>query len=109
MVKLILSDVDGTLLERDEEELKIKILNTVELLEQKNILFAAASGRGYYDLRRLFDKVKDKMAFVCNDGAMTIYKDKVLDINPMDKTMAQQLIGDITYTNGCEFLLYGRL
>ncbi len=108
MIKLILSDVDGTLLRRGEGAFDERVFEVIEGLHARGIRFAAASGRGYADLNRLFAPVRDKMAFVCSDGAMTISDGEVLEINSMDRTDVKALVNDITATDGCEFLLYGR-
>ena len=108
MIKLILSDVDGTLLHRGEGAFDEHVFEVIEKLYAEGRHFAAASGRGYGDLNRLFAPVKDKMAFVCSDGAMTIADGSVLEINAMNRSNVRALVNDITYTEGCEFLLYGR-
>ena len=108
MVKLILSDVDGTLLARGEGAFDDSVFEVIDRLYERGIHFAAASGRGYSDLHRLFAPVRDKMAFVCSDGAMTISDGKILDINSMNKNDVTALAEDITCSEGCEFLLYGR-
>ena len=108
MIKLILSDVDGTLLGRGEGAFDSQVFDVINELHNRNILFAAASGRGFGDLYHLFEPVKDKMAFVCSDGAMTICNDSVIEINSMEREAVGALINDVTYTEGCEFLLYGR-
>ncbi len=108
MIKLILSDVDGTLLAKGEGAFDKSVFEVVDALYERGIHFAAASGRGYGDLYRLFAPVKDKMNFVCSDGAMTIADGNVLEINSMDRDKVMALANDITYTEGCEFLLYGR-
>lgn len=108
MIKLILSDVDGTLLDHGKVRLPDRVFQVIEALEKQNIVFAAASGRGYSDLAELFLPVKDRIAFVCSDGAMTVYQDRVLDLCPMDKEQAVRLCWDISGREGCEYLLYGR-
>lgn len=108
MVKLILSDVDGTLLARGEGAFDGSVFEVIDRLYERGIHFAAASGRGYSDLNRLFAPVKDKMAFVCSDGAMTISDGKVLDIHSMDRGNVKALADDAMDREGCEFLLYGR-
>lgn len=108
MIKLILSDVDGTLLGHGEEKLPDKVFRVIDELLENNIMFAAASGRGYPDLAELFDKVKDRIAFVCSDGAMTVFGSELLDISAMDRALALSLIHDIENFDGCEYLLYGR-
>lgn len=108
MIKLILSDVDGTLLAKGEGAFDKSVFEVVDALYERGIHFAAASGRGYGDLVRLFAPVKDKMSFVCSDGAMTISDGEVIGINSMERDRVMALVNDITYTEGCEFLLYGR-
>ena len=108
MIKLILSDVDGTLLRRGEGAFDNQVFEVIKELHNRNILFAAASGRGFGELQQLFKPVEDKMAFVCSDGAMTICNDSVIEINSMEREGVAALINDVTYTEGCEFLLYGR-
>lgn len=108
MIKLILSDVDGTLLAKGEGAFDEGVFDVINALYERGIHFAAASGRGCGDLYRLFAPVKDKMSFVCSDGAMTIADGNVLEINSMNRNKVVALINDITYTEGCEFLLYGR-
>ena len=95
MIKLILSDVDGTLLQRGEGAFDEHVFDVVDKLHAKGIHFAAASGRGYGDLNRLFAPVKDKMAFVCSDGAMTIVDGSVLEINAMDR----EKVGENVHTS----------
>lgn len=50
MVKLILSDVDGTLLARGEGAFDDSVFEVIDRLYERGIHFAAASGRGYSDL-----------------------------------------------------------
>ena len=108
MIKLILSDVDGTLLGKGEGAFDKQVFEIINELHNRNILFAAASGRGFGELQQLFFPVKDKIAFVCSDGAMTKSRDSVIEINSMEHESVGALINDVTYTEGCEFLLYGR-
>lgn len=51
MLKLIASDIDGTLLQNGEKELSGQAVNQVKQLKEMGILFAAASGRQYATLR----------------------------------------------------------
>ena len=47
-------------------------------LKERGIIFAAASGRQYHNLRQLFAPVKDDIAYICENGALTIYQGEVL-------------------------------
>lgn len=71
MIRLIATDLDGTLLEEDGT-LPEGTFEVVERLSEQGIRFAAASGRQYGNLRRLFKPVASKMAFVCENGALCV-------------------------------------
>ena len=49
MIKLIASDMDGTLL-NDKDEIHEEFYQVFQELKNQNIIFAAASGRQYYNL-----------------------------------------------------------
>lgn len=91
MIKLVVSDVDGTLLKKGEERLSEAALQAVRRLSERGVLFAAASGRSYSELRRLFGAAGDRMAFICSDGALTMYRGKVLEELSMDGEKARRL------------------
>ena len=54
MIRLIASDIDGTLLHNGAAEIDPVIFEEIHRLKQKDILFCPASGRQYHSLRRLF-------------------------------------------------------
>lgn len=78
MIRMVVCDVDGTLLPKGSERLDDSIIGMIKKLTAKGVLFAAASGRSYTDLKRLFAGVEKDMAFVCHDGAIAVYKGSVL-------------------------------
>ena len=47
MLKLIASDIDGTLLQNGKRELSLQAVEQIKQLKKMGILFAAASGRQY--------------------------------------------------------------
>ena len=70
MVRLIASDIDGTLLQNGETEIPGEIFDEIHRLERKGIFFCPASGRQYHSMRRLFAPVADKVPFLCENGAV---------------------------------------
>ena len=42
------------------------------------ILFVAASGRQYANMKKMFRPVVDDMAFISENGALAVYNEKVL-------------------------------
>ena len=67
MIKLIASDLDGTLLQNGSTEVPREIFELIIKLKEKGIIFAAASGRQYYSLRNLFGPVRDDIAYICEN------------------------------------------
>ena len=64
MIKLIASDLDGTLLQNGAQELDPIIFDQIRTLKENGIHFAAASGRQYPNLRRLFAPVQDDISYI---------------------------------------------
>ncbi len=77
MLKMVVSDLDGTLL-NGENQLPDKVFQMIEALKRKNILFAVASGRKICELQKLFSKVKDNIIFIACDGAYAVYRGEIL-------------------------------
>ena len=72
MIKLVASDLDGTLLLNGAQSLPEEIFPLIRELKKMGILFVAASGRQYLNMRKLFDPVAGDMAFICENGALAV-------------------------------------
>ena len=70
MIRLIASDIDGTLLPYDETVMPQRLFPLIRRLRERNILFCPASGRQYHSMRTLFAPVADEMCFLCENGAV---------------------------------------
>ena len=77
MIKLIITDMDGTLL-NNNHEIDEEFWPLLERLKEKNILFAVASGRPYYNLAKKFENVKENMLFIAENGSLVISKENEL-------------------------------
>ena len=107
MIKLIASDLDGTLVSGNMAKLPEDFPKLLYKLKEKNILFAAASGRQYHNLRVLFDAVKDDIAYICENGALTIYQGKVLHKVEIPSEIAFPIIRRLEKEHGTEVLVSG--
>lgn len=110
MIRLIASDIDGTLLPYGETAIPQEIFEEIERLKRKGVLFCPASGRQYTSLRRLFAPVADKIPFLCENGAVVFGLGRpgpVLGKTPMPRAEAEALSRDIMETEGCEVLISG--
>ena len=98
MIRLIATDLDGTLLEEDGS-LPEGIYQTIQELSRLGIRFAASSGRQYGNLRRLFGPVADQMAYVCENGSLNIVDGQVAGLIPIENALVHEIISDLEALN----------
>lgn len=72
MIKLIASDLDGTLIPEGTQEIEPGFMEVLEELLDKGYLFYAASGRQYANMYRKFEEFADRIGFVCENGALAM-------------------------------------
>lgn len=109
MIRLIASDLDGTLLQKGTQSLSPDVISFIEqLFTEYGIIFVAASGRQYPNLKRLFGSASKYMAFICENGALTFYQDKLLLGKTMDRETALSISHDILSLPNCEVLMSGQ-
>lgn len=106
-IKFIASDLDGTLLLNGAQKVSGELIPLIKRLNEAGIIFCAASGRQYPNLRRLFGEVADELMYICENGSVVIYKDKVIDKTPMDTELGREIIRAITGIEQCEVLVSG--
>lgn len=107
MIKLIASDLDGTLLQNGAQALTPRAVPLIRRLAACGIVFAAASGRQYPNLVRLFGDAAKNMAFLCENGAFVVYQDKVITKSCMEWIDTKKLVEDILARGDCEVLISG--
>lgn len=93
MVKLILTDMDGTLLD-DHKQLPDDIFEQIEKLSKQGIYFGIASGRQYPYLERCFEKVKDKVIFIAQNGSYIRIKDEIIYLCPLPKEEVKKWVAE---------------
>ncbi len=91
MIKLVVTDMDGTLLD-DNKKLSPDFWEVEQQLTDKGILFAVASGRQFYNLYEVFDGIKDRTIFLAENGSYGFYKGKELFADPLDRSAAHEFI-----------------
>ncbi len=74
-VKLVVSDMDGTLL-NPKSEVSERFLNQFIHLKKKNIHFVAASGRQYQSILEKLHTIKDDISIIAENGGMMKHDNK---------------------------------
>jgi len=92
MIKLIVSDMDGTLLD-DDKQLPSDFFEVLDRLTECGIVFAVASGRTYSALEHLFpEPYRDRIAYICDNGACTVLDGKPVAVTPLDGGTYRELL-----------------
>ena len=110
MIKLIASDIDGTLVPYGEHDLPQGLFPLIHRLKAAGVVFCPASGRQYHSLRQLFAPVAEDVCFLCDNGAI-LYGPGEEDAAPilaktaMPQREAMALAGEILALPDCEVLI----
>lgn len=113
MLKLIASDIDGTLMPYGQKALSPALFDLIRRLRAAGILFCPASGRQYHSMRALFALVADEVCFLCENGGVifgpgTEENAPVLSKTAMPRPDAMALAHAIMDIPQCEVLISGQ-
>lgn len=90
MIKLIVSDMDGTLLD-SKGNLPPNIFDTIDKLKSKNIKFVIASGRSYCTLKEDFSKRVNEIDFISDNGTCIIENGQVTYYNVLNRNDIEEI------------------
>lgn len=68
MIKLVASDLDGTLLPEGTADINPKIYEVIRRLQAAGITFVAASGRNYESVRGIFGEMEKELTIISDNG-----------------------------------------
>ena len=105
MIKLIVTDVDGTLIKESSSSINPDYCTEIRRLTDKGYVFVVASGRQYQSLARLFEPVLDCIYIAAENGSHIRYMDKDLKVIPMNQDIARDIIRDIRQRKDTEFVV----
>ena len=83
--------MDGTLL-NDQGQLPLDFPSIFSQLNERNIIFAAASGRQYFSLKNTFLPFSDEMLFIAENGTLVMFKGEELYFNPLEQKHIPELL-----------------
>ena len=105
MIKLIASDIDGTLVPEGSHVISPEYFKVIEDLREIGIRFCACSGRQYPSMLDLFRPIADDIFFISGNGTVLRTSDKVLHTWPLDKDLVLQLIEAVRGIEGANFVV----
>ena len=107
MIKLIATDMDGTLLDKNGE-LPKEFSKILDELVKKNIKFVVASGRSYVKLKETFEGMEEKLDYICDNGAFVVEDSEISSIEIIDREKVKEIIRVCSDIEGIQVLLCGR-
>lgn len=107
MVKFIACDLDGTLLLNGAQSVDKSAIQYIDRLVESGVIFAPASGRQITSLKRLFEPISNKLAYIAENGALVEYRGETIGKTPMDRKLALEIIEDVIAQPNCEVLVSG--
>lgn len=94
-IKLVCSDVDGTLVEEGKGGLNPEYYKEIRRLKEKGIMFAVVSGRSYEGSAHLFEPVLDDVIFINDNGAVLRYRGEIMKAHSIPDDLVKEIIGDL--------------
>lgn len=91
MIKLIATDIDGTLLHSDHT-LPADLATLLQTLHEKGILFSVSSGRPYLTLKNSFESLSDHILYIADNGSHVVYHGSEIAIHTIKTSLIRQLI-----------------
>ena len=108
MIKLIVSDIDGTLVKDGENQINPEIFDVImELKKKKKIHFAAASGRQAASIEYTFSPIKKEIFYVAENGSYLGCYGRNLFLYPIERALADSIAVDIRKDPELEVMVSG--
>lgn len=95
-IKMIVSDIDGTILPYKERIMPQEIFGLISQLHEKGIHFMIASGRDAESIRELFAPVKDKIGCISGNGAIYAEGMETVFTQSCDQTYIRSFLDFLT-------------
>lgn len=93
MIKLIFSDMDGTLL-KDNGQLPEGFDEVMAELKKRGVIFGPSSGRQYYSLLETFPAYENDFIFIAENGTIVKHHGEELFSSPIPKQQAYPVLDE---------------
>lgn len=107
MIKLIASDIDGTLVPEGGHVLNSAYYDVIQDLKEEGITFCACSGRHYHSMQELFAPVAEDIYFIASNGTMLRTKDRILHTWKLEPPVYFALLERLRAIEGTEIVVEG--
>ncbi|MCH5280593.1 MAG: HAD family phosphatase [Lachnospiraceae bacterium] len=94
-IKLIVTDIDGTLVKDSSPQVYDEMIEIIQKLTDEGICFALASGRQYGSIRKMFERSDRKLYYLAENGAHILEGNKTLAVTPMKREYVEGIMADL--------------
>lgn len=94
-IKLIASDVDGTLVKDSSREVYDEMIDVIRKLTDAGYHFVVASGRQYGSIRRMFERADRKLHYIAENGAHIILNGETFSLTKMCRDDVEGIMQDL--------------
>lgn len=102
MIKLIASDIDGTLITDYKKGLNPEIYDLILELKAHDIHFVVASGRQLESQQYLFSPVKNDISYISENGAICMHDGKRYVVSEFDRDLAMRILQQLDRFPHCK-------
>lgn len=106
-VKLVVTDMDGTLL-NSEHEVSDLFFEQFQKLKKHNIHFVAASGRQYHSILDKLHTIEKDITIVAENGAYIVKNKKILFVNSIPRNDVFKLLEICNKITGVQIVVCGK-
>lgn len=107
MIRLIASDIDGTLVKDGSHEIDPAYYDVIRELKEAGITFCACSGRQYHSMLELFAPVADDIFFISANGTLVRTKERILHSWKIEPETYFDLLKRVRRIEGAEIVVEG--
>lgn len=106
-IKMVVSDMDGTLL-NSKHQVSTRFFEQFQELKKRDIRFVAASGRQYHSIIDKLAPIKEEILVIAENGALVKEKEKELLVTPLNHYIKNDLLDSINQIQGAHAMLCGK-
>lgn len=106
-VKLVVSDMDGTLL-NSNDEVSSRFFELHDQLVKLGVQFIAASGRQYYSIIDKLAPIQHEIYVIAENGALTMFQDRELQSITLEKNTYLEILNTARTIRDATVVLCGR-
>ncbi|GGD43001.1 HAD family hydrolase [Muriicola marianensis] len=106
-IRLVVTDMDGTLLNPDHE-VSGRFFELFDALSEKGVIFAAASGRQYNSIVSKLQPIRDRIYVIAENGGLAMFGKREIVSTPLDALTKNTILDSLSASRDIHPVLCAR-